>query len=209
MSQSPQEAKPQPRGIGYSIVYPPGWREFRTSADHEAILAKLVTAEAKALGRADVVLMLRQKTHEMFENLRRRGAIGLALPVEKARGGAVPTSMIMTPLKSSEAGALAGMVRRVADGNPVETEAVDDETWYLWNTNEPAEEAPEYKNLSLNMVVPRPRADGSTDPEPTAGLWLRYSYASLETGENNEEFTEALRGLGYAIMGTFKWVLIQ
>ncbi|MFL4472764.1 hypothetical protein ACIPVK_02055 [Paeniglutamicibacter sp. MACA_103] len=209
MSQSLSETKPKPRGIGYSMVYPPGWREFRTTAEHEGILTKLATAEAKSLGRADVVLLIRQKTHEMFEHLRRRGSLGFALPVSQVNGGAIPTSMIMTPLKVGASGTLADAVRRVAGGNPLETEAVDGANWYHWSTSERAEEAPEFLNMGLNMVIPRPLPDGSEDPDPKAGLWLLYSYAQVDAGEGKAELTEALRDLGYAIFGTFRWVPVQ
>ncbi|MET0872876.1 MAG: hypothetical protein ABWX63_00120 [Paeniglutamicibacter terrestris] len=208
MSQSLPEAKSKPQGIGYSMVYPPGWRDFRASVEHEAILTKLATAEAKALGRADVVLLIRQKVHEIFEYLRRRGSLGFALPVEQLRGGVMPASMIITPLKVGQTGSLANAANRAAGGNQVDVETVDGTEWFHWKTVERAEETPEYQNHGLNLVIPRPLPDGSRDADPKAGLWLLYSYGHID-GVGTEEVTEAMRELGYAILGTFKWVPVQ
>ncbi|GAA1892767.1 hypothetical protein GCM10009715_42800 [Paeniglutamicibacter psychrophenolicus] len=120
----------------------------------------------------------------------------------------MPVSMIMTPLKVGPAGTLVDAVRKAAGGTPLESEAVDGAEWYLWTSMERADEAPELQNNGLNMVVPRPLPDGSVDPDPKAGLWLRYSYAHVEA-DNGEEFADGLRQLGYAILGTFKWVPVR
>ncbi|PRA12296.1 hypothetical protein CQ015_07190 [Arthrobacter sp. MYb221] len=208
MSQAPPDPKARHRGIGYSLLYPAGWREFNTSVEHEQALTKLVTAEPKALGRVDLVLMLRQKMHQMFEYLRRRGSLGFAMPVEKLSSGAMPVSVIMTPLKVGTTGSLLDAARRAAGGSQIEIEDADGAEWYLWTSSEQSDEAPELKNKGLNLVVPRPKPDGSLDPDPKAGLWLLFSYSYVDS-DNGEEFAEGLRTLGYAILGTFKWVPIQ
>ncbi|MFC9933867.1 hypothetical protein [Glutamicibacter sp. NPDC127525] len=208
MSATPPASKARPRGIGYSLLYPAGWREFNTSVEHEQALTKLVTAEPKALGRADLVLMLRRQMHQTFEYLRRRGSLGFAMPVEKLAEGGMPVSVIMTPLKVGSSGTLLEAARKAAGGNQIEIEDADGADWYLWSSVEQAAESPELKNNGLNMVVPRPLPDGTIDPDPKAGLWLLYSYAHVES-ENGEAFSEGLKSLGLSILGTFKWVPIQ
>ena len=207
MSQGAPETTAKPRGIGFSLVYPPGWREFRTTKEHEEQLTKLATAEAKKLGRADVVLIVRRKIHELFEYLRRRGALGFALPTGSVSSG-LPVSLMINPLKTGPSGSLAAVVNRVSVGETVEIEEVDGAQWYLWTTNERAQEAAELMSIGLNMVVPRPLPDGSVDPDPKAGLWLYYSYPRVD-GLDDQELTDDLRDLGYAILGTFKWVPVQ
>jgi len=202
------QSKPKPAGIGYSMVFPPGWREFKTTVEFEDVLAKLVVAEAKALGRADVVLMLRKKTHEMFENLRRRGALEFAIPVDQLSGGVWPVSLIVTPLKTGPTGSLMKAVGRVAGGNSIEAQVVDDATWYAWNTTTRFEETQGFQNHGLNLVVPRPLQDGSVDPDPKTGLWLLFSYGQMDGAESSDT-VEQLRELGLAILGTFKWVAMK
>lgn len=195
-------------GIGYRMVFPPGWREFGTSAEFEEILVKLVTSEAKKQGRADIVLMLRQNIHAMFEDFRRRGTLGFALPVNRFQSGAWPASLIVTPLKTGASGTLLDTVRRVAGDNDVDAGSVDGSEWYLWHSSSNSKDARELKNRAINMVVPRPLPDGATDSNPKAGLWLMYSYLELEQ-TTPEEMAEGLQQLGYAILGSFKWVPVQ
>ncbi|WP_194943689.1 hypothetical protein AAHB37_16110 [Glutamicibacter halophytocola] len=208
MSATESPSMSRPRGIGYSLLYPAGWREFNTSVEHEQALTKLVTAEPKALGRADLVLMLRKQMHQMFEYLRRRGSLGFAMPVEKLATGAMPASVIMTPLKVGSNGTLLDAVRKAAGSNQIEIEDADGADWYLWSSAERSVDAPELKNNGLNLVVPRPLPDGSIDPDPKAGLWMLYSYLHVDA-ENGDEFAEGLRSLGLSILGTFKWVPMQ
>jgi len=208
MAQNQMQASPVSPGIRYHMVFPPGWREFRTTDEFEQVLMKLVTAEPKALGRADVVLMLRQKIHGMFEDLRRRGALAFAIPVKRSSKGVWPVSLIVTPLKTGTSGTLTEAVQRAARGKLIETQLVDGADWYLWHTSVRAKESPELLNHGINMVVPRPLPDGSVDQDPKAGLWLMYSYAELDQSKQ-EEMTEGLRQLGYAILGSFKWVPVQ
>ncbi|WP_313810847.1 hypothetical protein [Glutamicibacter sp.] len=206
--QSKLESGSARRGIGYSVLFPPGWREFKTTVEFEHVFIKLVTAEAKSAGRADVVLILRQKMHEMFEQLRRRGALGFAIPMNKLTGGFWPASLIVTPLKVGTTGKLSDAVGRAAGGNTVDTERIDGADWYLWKSSYRPEEASEIQNHGLNMVVPRPLPDGTVDPDPTAGLWLLFSYAEIN-GVMVEEEADQLRELGLAILGTFKWETVQ
>jgi len=208
MAQGQMQASPVPAGIRYHMVFPPGWREFRTSIEFEEALVKLVTAEPRARGRADVVLMLRQKVHEMFEDLRRRGSLSFAIPAERGKAGVWPVSLIVTPLKTGPSGTLAEAVQRAARGCAVDTESVEDADWYFWNTSTRAKDAPELQSHGINMVVPRPLPDGSADPDPKAGLWLMYTYAELDQVKQ-DEVNEGLRQLGYAILGSFKWVPVQ
>lgn len=196
------------RSLGYSMLFPPGWREFRTTVEFEKVLVNLITAEAKSAGRADVVLKLRQHVHEMFEHLRRRGSLGFAIPVHEATSGRWPASLIVTPLKVGTSGTLTGGIQKVAAGNAVETETVDGTTWYLWDSAGSPEESPGIRSHGINLVVPRPLRDGGIDPDPKAGLWLLYSYAEID-GAVGKEAADGLRQLGHAILGTFKWGIGQ
>ena len=63
-------------GLGFSMLFPPGWREFRTDVESERELTELATRGARDAGRADVALAIRQHIHRMFEGLRRRRALG-------------------------------------------------------------------------------------------------------------------------------------
>lgn len=208
MVQNDVQTNANPRGIRYHMVFPPAWREFGTSHEFEKALVTIATAEAKQAGRADIVLTLRQNIHVMFEELRRTGSLSVVLPVKRLREGAIPASLIVTPLKVGSTGTLAEAVSRVSGSNLVEAQPVDGTNWYLWHTDSRSDEAQDLRTLGINMVVPRPRPDGTIDQDPKAGLWLRYSYLEI-TGSTPEEMNEGLLQLGYAIIGSFKWVPVQ
>lgn len=208
MAQDDIRDNAKPRGIRYHMLFPPGWREFGTNLEFEKALVTIATAELKQLGRADIVLLLRQRIHAMFEELRRKGALSIALPVKRLSDGVMPASLIVMPLKVGTTGALTDAVRKAAGTSPVEAQPVDGAEWYLWHTQSRADEAPDLRTQGINMVIPRPLPNGDVDRDPKAGLWLRYSAMDL-AGTTSEEMSDGLLQLGYAIIGSFKWVPVQ
>lgn len=193
------DAAPSPRGIGFSMLFPPGWREFRADAAGEAELTELATAAARDAGRADVVLAMRQHVHRMFEGLRRRKAIGVHLPVESLAGGALPVSLTVVPVRVGSGSTLPRTVGTIAGGHQVEELPVDDTTWYRWEERtDDLDGDREAVSTSLHYVIPRPGGDGE------AGLQLIYALVALAEDRGSNE-TRALETLGHGIVGTFQW----
>lgn len=192
------QAAPQ-RGIGFSMLFPPGWREFRPDAAGEAELTELATAAAREAGRADVVLAIRQYVHRMFDGLRRRKAIGVHLPVETLAGGALPVSLTVVPVRVAAGSTLARTVGTISGGNPVEELPVDDTTWFRWEErSDDLDGDRDAISTSLHYVLPRPGGDGE------AGLQLIYALVALAADRGSDE-TRALESLGHGIVGTFQW----
>ncbi|KRC61487.1 hypothetical protein ASE14_11520 [Agromyces sp. Root81] len=195
----PDTTAPAQRGIAFSMLFPPGWREFRADASGEAELTELATAGARQAGRADVVLVIRQHVHRMFDGLRRRRAIGVHLPVETLAGGALPVSLTVVPVRVATGSTLARTVHTIAGVAGVEELPVDGATWYRWE--EHADELDGDRSgasTSLHYVVPRPGGDGE------AGLQLIYALVALAEDRGGEE-ARALERLGHGIIGTFQW----
>jgi len=189
------------RGIGFSMLFPPGWREFRADASGEAELTELSTALARDAGRADVVLAIRQYVHRMFDGLRRRGAIGVHLPVASFAGGALPVSLTVVPVRAAAGSSLAGTVGRLAGVAQVEDLAVDDTTWFRWEErSDELDGDHDGASASLHYVIPRPGGTGE------AGLQLVFALVTLAEDRESAE-TRALEALGHGIIGTFQWEL--
>lgn len=200
------EAMPKAsRGIGYGMLYPKGWREYPVTLEGEAQLAKVATFKARQLGRADIVMLVRRSIHDTFERLRRQGALSTVVPTATENESIIPSSLIITPLRTNAGTRLATAVAKTAQGNPVDTEVVDGAEWLHWTGAEKVHEDGEMLQSEINFVIPRPLPDGSIDPEPTVGLRIIYTYAFLPSQRESEE-VELLRQLGYSIIGTFKWV---
>lgn len=190
---------PTARGIGFSMLFPPGWREFRTDAAGEEQLAALASAAARDAGRADIVFLIRQHVHRMFEGLRRRRALGVHLPVEPAHGGTFPVSLTVVPVRVGTQSTLARVAQQLADAAPVERLDVDDTTWYRWEERRDEVDGDgEVISTTWHYVIPRPGGPGE------AGLHVLYSLVALAVDRDAEQ-TRALEALGHGIIGTFRW----
>lgn len=194
-----EAAVPKSRGIGFSMLFPPGWREFRTDAAAEDELCTLASAAARDAGRADVVFVIRQHVHRMFDGLRRRRAIGVHLPVEPEHDGTLPVSLTVVPVRVGTQSTLARVTQRLADAASVEELAVDDTTWYRWvQRQDDVDGDAEAISTTWHYVIPRPGGPGE------AGLHLIYSLVALADDRDDEQ-TRALEALGHGIIGTFRW----
>ncbi|MGX1703114.1 hypothetical protein [Microbacterium sp. NPDC055357] len=188
------------RGIRFSMLFPPGWQEFRPDLESEKALTALATAGAREAGRADVVMAIRQHVHRMFEGLRRRRAVGVHLPVAVPGDLTVPASLTVVPVQVTTGSTLDRAVTGLATGQTPELVEVDGARWYRWierqNTLEGSDEA---GSTTIHYVIPRP-----DEGEPTAGLHLIFAVTMLAE-DRDSEFTRALESLGHGIIGTFAW----
>lgn len=189
-------------GLGYSMMFPPGWKQFHPDVESEKTLTELATKDAKQLGRLDVVMAIRQHTHRMFEGLRRRGALSMYLPVAVPEDLTVPASLTVVPVRVPEHSNLAQVVQGRTDGVTPEQLSVDGATWFYWvATEDELDGSDEAGSKTLHYVVPRPELESD---EPRAALHLIYSYTVL-ADDRDGEYAQALETLGHSIVGTFQW----
>lgn len=193
-----QPAQPEPsKALSYSLLFPRGWRQFSVDALGEKKVSTAATRQAKEAGRSDVVLVIRQYVHGLFEALRRQGAIAVHLPVETAM--IAPVSLAVVPL-------IAGLrtldeaVVRASRGHDLERLDVDATTWYRWYEPHPTVEGSrELDGVSLHYVIPRPGGTGE------AGLRLIYTVVGLAQSEEKAEERETWLNLAHVIVGSFQW----
>lgn len=189
-----------PRGIRFSMLFPPGWQEFRPDVEGEKALTDLATAGAREAGRPDVVMAIRQHVHRMFEGLRRRRAVGVHLPVSVPNDLTVPASLTVVPVQVTAGSTLERSVAGMTEGQTPELLEVDGARWYRWiERKDSLEGSDEAVSTTIHYVVPRP------DPgEPTAGLHLLFAITMLAE-DRDGDFAQALESLGHGIVGTFSW----
>ena len=180
-------------GLTYSMLFPRGWQQFSVDAAGEKRVSAAATRQARDAGRADVVAMIRQYTHQMFDQLRRQRAITVHLPVGMSR--TAPASLAVVPLVAGER-TLDAAVARAAGGLTVERLDVDDTTWYRWvEPHSRAEGSAELTGTTVHYVIPRPGGPGE------AGLHLAYTAIGLIGDEETQQWVE----LGHTIVGSFQW----
>ena len=186
--------------LHFSMLFPPGWREFHPDLAGEQALSDLATAGARAAGRADVVMVIRQHVHRMFEGLRRRRAVGVHLPVEVPGDLTVPASLTVVPVQVTPGATLASAIPGLTAGATAEKLDVDDTHWYRWiERADSLEGSDEAVSTTIHYVIPRPDAG-----EPRAGLHRLFAITMLAE-DRSGEFARALESLGHGIIGTFAW----
>lgn len=198
MSEGTGAAAPG-RGIAFSMLFPPGWLEFSVDTVGEERLTAMATAQAREIGRADVVLMIKQHLHRMFEGLRRRKAIGVHVPVLLPEGSMLPASLTVVPVRVGAQSTLAQTVNKLAEGVPVDDLSVDDTTWFRWiERHDNLEGNAEGLAVTIHYVIPRPGGPGE------AGLHLLYAVVALAEDQGSDHLSD-LETLGHTIIGTFQW----
>ncbi|MCL2090051.1 MAG: hypothetical protein FWH11_02305 [Micrococcales bacterium] len=179
--------------LTYSMLFPRGWQQFPVDAAGEKQVSAAATKQARDVGRADVVAMIRQYTHQMFDRLRKQRAVAVHLPVGMSM--TAPASLAVVPLVAGES-TLDAAVVRAARGLTVERLDVDDTTWYRWvEPHSRVEDSTELTGTTLHYVIPRPGGPGE------AGLHLVYTAIGLVGDEEIQQWIE----LGHTIVGSFQW----
>ncbi len=180
-------------GLTYSMLFPRGWQRFTVDAAGEKRVSAAATRQARDAGRADVVAMIRQYTHQLFDQLRRQRATVVHLPVGMPT--TAPASLAIVPLVAGER-TLDAAVARAARGLTVERLDVDDTTWYRWvEQHSRVEGSAELTGTTVHYVIPRPGGPGE------AGLHLVYTAIGLVGDEESRQWIE----LGHTIVGSFQW----
>jgi hypothetical protein len=185
-----------PSGLGFSMLFPPGWREFRTDVESERELTELATRGARDAGRADVALAIRQHIHRMFEGLRRRRALGVHLPVVTMDDSVLPASLTVVPVRFAPGGLARAVADRAGDAAVEEVDATG-ARWYRWHDRADQLEGQDAAaSVTLHYVIPR--------PDDAGALHLLYAYTLLAE-DRGEEPDRSLETLGHGIIGTFEW----
>ncbi|MBD8024604.1 hypothetical protein [Microbacterium gallinarum] len=185
-----------PSGLGFSMLFPPGWREFRTDVESERELTELATRGARDAGRADVALAIRQHIHRMFEGLRRRRALGVHLPVVTMDDSVLPASLTVVPVRFAPGGLARAVADRAGDAAVEEVDATG-ARWYRWyDRADQLEGQDAAASVTLHYMIPR--------PDDAGALHLLYAYTVL-TEDRGEEPDRSLETLGHGIIGTFEW----
>ena len=183
-------------GLGFSMLFPPGWREFRTDVESERALTALATRGARDAGRADVALAIRQHIHRMFEGLRRRRALGVHLPVVTMDDSVLPASLTVVPVRFAPGGLARAVADRAGDAAVEEVDATGAH-WYRWyDRADQLEGQDAAASVTLHYVIPR--------PDDAGALHLLYAYTVLAE-DRGEEPDRSLETLGHGIIGTFEW----
>lgn len=180
-------------GLTYSMLFPRGWQQFSVDAAGERRVSAVATRQARDAGRADAVAMIRQYTHQLFDQLRQQRAIAVHLPVGMAT--TAPVSLAVVPLVAGER-TLDAAVASAARGLNVERLDVDGTTWYRWvEPHSRVEDSTELTGTTVHYVIPRPGGPGE------AGLHLAYTAIGLVGDEESQQWIE----LGHTIVGSFQW----
>ena len=183
-------------GLGFSMLFPPGWREFRTDVESERALTELATRGAREAGRADLVLAIRQHIHRLFEGLRRRRALGVHLPVVTTDDSVLPASLTVVPVRFAPGG-IARVVADRAGGAAVEEVDVTGARWYRWyDRADDLDGQDAAASVTLHYMIPR--------PDDAGALHLLYAYTVLAE-DRDEQPDRSLETLGHGIIGTFEW----
>ena len=185
-----------PSGLGFSMLFPPGWRELRTDVESERELTELATRGARDAGRADVALAIRQHIHRMFEGLRRRRALGVHLPVVTIDDSVLPASLTVVPVRFAPGGLARAVADRAGDAAVEEVDATG-ARWFRWyDRADQLEGQDAAASVTLHYMIPR--------PDDAGALHLLYAYTVLAE-DRDEEPDRSLETLGHGIIGTFEW----
>ncbi|WP_354025425.1 hypothetical protein [Conyzicola nivalis] len=184
--------------LEFALITPPGWARFGVDEAAEKQLAGNMEQVFRDRGQPKQLFHQRAQLHKLFNELRRRNAVAVYLPVKPVNDVVLPVSIAILPAPVRDSAGVDRFAQRLASRGAVSSGLHNGLQILRWEERNAVPGENGAHSLAINHLFEAPTGSGRSAALVTASLLYI-------DGSEGEEFTESLEILLEAIVGTFTW----